>query len=263
MITLAVIVVGAVAYTGGRYVFRSHPGAKSVDRAVDELRATTSVPDADSSAFTRPRAGVYEAAGEGSEHISSPPNSQDDGAVMPITIRYLPDGCWTWRIDYNTAHWHEFDYCPKGNQLLLVAQRNFQAWDFGAIKVDNLGQYTCDPPAPVVVEDPQAGERFEHHCTGTNSAAPGSSTTAGPAVIVGLETLTIGGTEVPAVHQRRVQQLSDSQSGQVTEDWWLAPDTGLPLRSERTYRVESGSVIGKITYSEQGSWQLTSLEPRT
>jgi len=258
----AVVVLGGV-YTVGRYVFRSHPGAKSIDSAVDDLRASSSLDASNPTGFTRPAEGIYEAAGQGSEHISAPPNSQDDGAVMPITVRWLPDGCWNWHIDYNRAHWHEFDYCPKGSELFLVAQRNYQAWDFGAMKVDNLGVYTCDPPAPIVVEDPRPGQTFEHHCTGENSAAPGPSTSAGPSTIVGTETLTIGGTDVAAIHQTRAQKMTGAQVGDVTEDWWFAADTGLPLRAERRYKLDTQSVIGNITYTEQGSWQLTSLEPRT
>jgi len=260
-------VVGLVAlgglYTVGRYALRSHPGAKSLDAAVDELRASTSTDDTGPTAFVRPAPGVYLAAGDGSEHISTPPNSQDDGPTMPITVRYLPDGCWTWHIDYNRAHWHEFDYCPKGDQLLLVAQRNFQAWDFGAIKADNLGPYTCDPAAPVVVENPQPGQTFDHHCTGENSGAPGLSTMDGPATFIGTETLDIGGVTMAAIHQRRTQTMSGAQDGTTTEDWWFAPDTGLPLRAERHYQLDTKSIIGQITYTEQGSWQLTSLEPRT
>jgi hypothetical protein len=263
LLTVVGLVILAGGYTVLRYAFRSHPGAKSIDAAVDDLRASSSLDTSNPTGFVRPAPGIYTAAGEGSEHISSPPNSQDDGALMPITVRYLPDGCWNWHIDYNSAHWHEFDYCPKGTELLLVAQRNFQSWDFGAMKVDNLGPYTCDPPAPIVVEDPQPGQTFEHHCTGENSAAPGPSTSAGPSTIVGTETLDIGGVQVPAIHQTRAQQMTGAQVGDVTEDWWFAADNGLPLRAKRRYKLDTQSVIGRITYTEQGSWQLTSLEPRT
>ena len=262
LVVVALIVI-AVASTIGRYLFRSHPGAKSIDEAVEELRSGTTTADTGPNAFARPAVGVYEAAGQGRESISTPPNSQDDGATMPITIRHLSDGCWTWHIDYNSAHWHEFDFCPHGSELLLEAQRNYQAWDFGALKVDNLGNYTCDPPAPVVVEDPQPGQVFAHGCTGTNTAAPGPSESAGPSTIIGRETLTIGGVAVEAIHQTRAQVMSGEQVGTVTENWWFAPDTGLPLRAERTYKLDTDSPLGKITYHEDGSWQLTSLEPRT
>jgi hypothetical protein len=230
VLVVAALTVASLTFTVGRYLFRSHPGAKSVDAAVAQVRAASSTSSPETVTFARPAVGVYEAAGEGKESVSAPPNSQDDGATMPITIRYLRNGGW---------NWHEFDFCPQGNELLLVAQRNYQAWDFGALKVSNLGPYTCDPPAP------------------------GPSTSAGLSTIVGRETLTIGGAPVEAIHQTRVQQMTGAQVGDVTEDWWFAPGTGLPLRAERTYKLDTTSVIGKITYREHGSWQLTSLEPRT
>ncbi len=102
-----------------------------------------------------------------------------------------------------------------------------------------------------------------HHCTGDNTAAPGPSTTEGPATIVGTETLSIGGTDVQTIHQTRAQSMSGTQKGTVEEDWWFTADTGLPVRSERHYQINSGSVIGTITYTEIGSWQLESLQPQT
>lgn len=260
---LAVVVLAALAISVGRYVFRSHPAPKSVDAAVEDLRAQGTTPETGAVSFARPAMGVYTATGEGRESLTPPPNSQDDGATMPITVRYLTDGCWNWHIDYNVAHWHEYDFCPQGTELLLVGQRNYQAWDYGAMKVSNVGEYTCEPPAPIVVEDPKPGQVFQHSCSGGNSAAPGPSLTQGPSTVLGPEVVNIGGTDVPAIRQHRVQQMTGTQNGVVTEEWWFAADTGLPLRCDRTYDIKSGSVIGDITYHEEGSWQLASLEPRT
>ncbi len=253
------LIVVAFAVPSIRYVLRGHPGAKSVSSAVQQYRKSTA---GDAPArFVGPRPGVYQAKGSGTEKISFPPNSQTDGTVMPITVTALGKGCWRWRIDYNTAHWHEYDFCPGQGTLLLEAQRNFQRWDFGALTVTNLGSYTCSPPAPVVVTNPHPGQSFEHHCTGTNTASAGASDVAGPVTIVGTTTLTIGGHRVPALHQTRLEHLTGSQQGTVTEQWWFDADTGLPLRAERQYTVSSSSTIGPVHYTETGSWQLTSLEP--
>jgi hypothetical protein len=262
-IGVGVVLLLLFGATVGRYLLRDRPGAKSVDEAVEQFREGSSTTDAGSAGFVRPAAGVYQATGEGTESISKPPNSQNDGAVMPISVKYLPDGCWTWHLDYNDAHWHEFDFCPEGTQLLLVAQRNYQSWDFGVMKVENVGTFTCDPPAPVVVDDPAPGATFVHHCSGDNTAAPGPSISEGPSTVVGAETLSIGGTDVQTIHQTRSQAMSGTQKGSVEEDWWFTADTGLPVRSERHYQIESGSVIGTITYTETGSWQLESLQPQT
>lgn len=246
-----------------RYVFRAHPGPKSVSSAVKQFRATSSTGAQQAVAFTRPVAGVYQVSGEGREQITMPPNSQNDGAVMPVSVSYLAGGCWLWRIDYNVSHWHEYEFCPKGRELLLTAQRNSQAWDFGFAKVTNLGKYECSPPAPIVVESPTPGQAFTHHCTGTNSAVSGPSVAEGPATIVGPETLTIGGTRVAAIHQTRMQKISGAQKGELDENWWFAADTGMPLKADRNYKLDTDSPIGTITYTERGSWQLASLTPRT
>ena len=71
--------------------------------------------------YALPAEGVYALNGQGTERISFPPNSHPDGAVMPATITYLADGCWRWHIDYNVAHWEEYDFCPRGGRLLLKA----------------------------------------------------------------------------------------------------------------------------------------------
>jgi len=147
-LAVAAVALVAFAYPSVRYMLRSHPKAKSVSSAIEQFRDATSIPQSATKAFLRPAAGVYSATGQGSEHISFPPNSQHDGSTMPVTVRHLTNGCWTWRIDFNTAHWQEYTFCPSNAQLLLVAQRNFQSWDFGATKIDNLAQYTCSPARP-------------------------------------------------------------------------------------------------------------------
>jgi hypothetical protein len=261
-IGLAIVVV-AVAVPLIGYAFRSHPKAKSVTSAVSAFRSGGSVTAPKGLEFRLPKAGVYSARGEGKASISFPPASEDDGAVMPVTVRVLESGCWVWRIDYNTARWHEYTYCPKGRELLLESQRNFQSWDFGTASVSNTGSYSCKPRSPIVVEDPKPGETFTHRCTGENSAAPGRSTTTGPARIVGPQTLRIGGIAVPTIHQTRHQVIAGPQHGELDEQWWFAADTGLPVKAERHYRLTSSSPIGDIDYREDGSWTLESMTPRT
>jgi hypothetical protein len=263
ILLVAATLVGAVAfgYPTVRYAFRSHPDAKSMSSAVSEFRRPGTTEQSAGVAFLRPAAGVYRATGSGTEHISFPPNSQHDGAVIPVTVRHGADGCWRWRIDFNEAHWQEYDFCPQQAELLLESQRNFQSWDFGATKVENVARYTCDPPAPIVVRDPQPGTKLRHHCTGTSSAVPGTSTTEGPVDIVGTAPVTVGGERVLAIHQVRHQTISGAQRGTLEEEWWFAARTGLPLRASRDYRIQSSSPIGDITYTERGSWALESLEP--
>lgn len=262
-VSLLIAVVAVVLLTGSlRYAFRSHPGAKSVDSAVEQFRSNASTPRVPSD-FTRPAAGVYTARGHGTERISFPPNTQVDGAVMPVTVRAVAGGCWAWRIDYNTAHWHEYDFCPRGTGVVLTGDRNSQSWDFGVSHVANLGTFTYDPPSPTVVESARVGESFPNDSTGTNTAVTGTSTASGSATVAGVGELDVGGTRVRAVHQHRVQTLTGSQRGRVDEDWWFASGTGLPLQVRRSYTLRSASPLGDITYTESGAWKLDSLRART
>ncbi len=256
---LAIVVV-AFAVLVGSYLLRGHPGAKSLGAAAEQFQQTsTSRPTPES--FALPAAGVYRASGSGTERISAPPNSQNDSAVMPVTVSYAAHGCWLWRIDYNTAHWHEYSFCPDGDRLLLTGQRNFVSWDFGLTSITNLARFTCSPPSPIVVSSPQPGERFAFRCVGTNTAVSGKSTSSGPVVIVGLGTLDIGGSPVQAVHLTRTQTIRGAQDGRLEESWWFAATTGLPLEASRNYRLVTDSPIGKVTYTESGSWRLDSLVP--
>jgi uncharacterized membrane protein len=261
--SVLVVLIAVVAVVGGAYVFRSHPRAKTVSAAVDQYRKSAGHIAVVPVAFERPAPGVYSATGHGDESISAPKDSQHDGAVMPITVTTLTNGCWRWRIDYNTAHWHAYDYCPKNQDLLLVGQQNFQAWDLGMTTITNTGTYTCNPPRPIVTEDPKPGATVTHTCIGNNTAAPGRSVTTGPATVVGLETLRIGGVAVAAIHETRTQTMRGPQTGEIVEQWWFERTTGLPLRCERSYRINTASPIGKIAYREDGTWQLSTLIPHT
>lgn len=258
VVGLLVVLVAVVVLS---YVFRGHPGQKSLKSAARNLFATSTTAPV-TKGFRLPPAGVYSATGSGSESVSKPPNSETDSSTMPVSVSYAADGCWWWHIDYNTAAWHEYEFCPKGTRLLLVAQRNYQAWNFGIVSVSNLARFTCNPPSPIVVEAPVVGHTYRLRCVGTNTAVPGPSTSTGPVVIAGVGTIRVGGTPVPAIHITRRQTMSGSQTGQLYESWWFDTDTGMPLEADRNYRLVTNSPIGKITYTEEGSWRLTSLTPK-
>ena len=210
----------------------------------------------------RPRAGVYELNGEGEERIAFPPNSQADGATMPASVHYLAGGCWSFRIDYNVAHWEEYDFCPAGKALLQSGNRNGQTWDFGIAKVTNISTLTCQSGTVQLPEDAQPGQVFRRECSGTSSAVAGPTVSSTTVTIVGRERLTIAGAPVSTVHEVQQTSLGGKQKGDVKEDWWLDSQTGLPVRVERHRSIDSPSPLGDINYSENGSWQMATLEPQ-
>ena len=196
--TAVLIVLGATGFVVIPYVFREHPGPKSLHAAVKAFQGKKSTPKSSGTlSYDFPAEGVYPLKGQGTERISFPPNSQRDGAIMPATITYLADGCWRWHIDYNVAHWEEYDFCPHGGRLLLAGNGDSQSWDFGDIKVNNLARFTCPSDSVVLPQDPKPGQTQRYSCTGTNTAVSGRSIAATTVRIVGIVTLRIGGPSSP------------------------------------------------------------------
>jgi len=210
----------------------------------------------------RPPAGVYMYRGTGTEHLSLPPKSQDQGPRMPATITHRADGCWTFRIDYNSAHWQTWVYCPRDGGLVERGGETFERWDFVFTTYDSTSTFTCDPPSVAIRATMHAGDRWQQRCTGTSSGTKGTATTAGPYTFVGEERLTIGGTALAAYHFRQERTIGGSQTGTQTSELWFAVKDGLPLRNERDQTVHTDTPIGSSTYTEHGSFELTSLTPQ-
>jgi len=254
------LVLAAVAYVGVRYELRGHPGAKSVGSAVQTFRG--SAPGADTDGYVVPQAGVYTARGQGGERISFPPNSQRDGTVIPVTVTHLAGSCWRWDIDYNVAHSEQYDFCASRAGLLQPGDSDSQTWDFGVTEISNTAHITCPASTLVLPAQGTPGQSLQWSCPETNTSIAGRSVSTTSARIVGIETLRVGVTPVQTVYELQRTTVIGAQSGTVTEGWWFSRSSGLPLRVERTITVHTSSPIGAITYSESGSWQLTSLIAR-
>jgi hypothetical protein len=96
---------------------------------------------------------------------------------------------------------------------------------------------------------------------GTNSEVAGTTRSAGTYEFVGGERLVIDGGEVAVHRYRQARDITGEQTGHQETEIWIEITTGLPVRAERTVHVDSSSPVGTITYSEQGWWQLSSMEP--
>jgi hypothetical protein len=261
-IVVFLLFLSGIGYVSLSYVFRSHPGAKSMSSAIHAFRSGQDAANSNLR-YEPPVQGVYELKGQGSERISFPPNSQSDGAVMPASVTYSAHGCWLWHLDYNTAHWDEYDFCPRHNRLLQIGYQNFQSWDFGTLKVTNLASFTCPSDPIVLAENPLAGQVLRWTCSGTNTSVSGKTIERAVTPVVGTTALTIGKTTVKAVHEVEKITLSGVQKGTVIENWWFSTASGLPLRVERQITIVTASPLGTITYNEDGSWRMASLTPRT
>jgi hypothetical protein len=256
------VVIVSAATLIALFVVHEDPGARPMGEAVEEFRESgPATPER--TAGRRPPAGVYAAFGEGREELSFPPLSQHDGDVMPISVIHTSDTCWSFIIDFNAAHRQSWDYCSD-EQTGTIAERGGQTdqrWDLGAATISTSTTFVCDPPALVLAVDATADQTWDHSCEGTNTEVPGTTRSAGSYRFVGVEHLEIDGVDVSAHHYSQVRELSGAQTGEQTTEVWIEVETGLPLRAERTVRVDSSSPVGDITYTEEGWWQLQSRVP--
>lgn len=258
---LVLAVVGGVLL----FVTRDQPGEHSVDDALEEFRGDGGPDGDDDLAHTRPAPGVYPAEGEGEAALGLLGLTQSDGPSIPVTVAHESDGCWSVAIALNQAHRQVNRLCRDDDDgaILDAGGETQQAWDLGAVTQDNRTEFGCEEPA--VVDDPDAepGASWTLTCTGTNTGIDGATTSSGPTTFVGVEGLDVGGEQVQTRHLRQERTLTGAQEGEQVVDHWYAVDTGMLVREERRSAVTSQSPVGAISYTEEGWWQLTSLEPRT
>lgn len=249
VVVLAVVV--AVRWVQGR--------AEPVDP--EDVASPTGSTLPSEQAVLRPPQGVYVYEGDGTDRLDKPPMSQAQGPTMPASVTHEDDGCWTFRIDYSTNHWQTWRYCPRDGGLDEAGGQTFQRWDFGAFANESTSTFECDD-SPTIRADQQPGDEWTQSCAGSTTAVEGTTLSEGPYRFVGTETLDIGGEQVRAHRYHRDRTNSGNQDGSESTDAWFSADTGMPLRNVRRLEAVSDTLIGKVRYTEDGEFQLTSLVPR-
>lgn len=265
----AVIVV--VALIAGFLLFGGErPTSRSSDEALDVFRQTSTGvssvqtnPPADT--LSAPPAGVYAYRGSGSEKTSFPPLTEQQGPDLPGTVTAAEAGCWTVRVDYNTHHWQSWHYClgDGGRTLTDGGGSTFARRVYGSLNVDNTSTFVCSPASPLVWPSMRPGDTRPTSCTGTSDLIGGTTTSTGTTTFVGDEQRTIGSKAVAVHHVRTERALSGAQAGTEKIDLWLTVDAALPVRNERAITVTTDTPFGAVQYGEVGTFELTSLEPRT
>ncbi|HMS88961.1 MAG TPA: hypothetical protein PKE56_10980 [Acidimicrobiales bacterium] len=266
---VGVALVAVVMVAGWLALGRNRARPVSIDEARARTSTTTSSEDPSGppstggpgeGALVRPAAGVYEFAGSGREGLSLPPLSQDQGPTIPATVEHGDPGCWSIRFDYSTNHWQTWSYCIRDADLVEVGGLTWQRWMIGATAITNLTTSTCDD-APVLPAVREPDQQWPARCTSTNEAVSGEAVSEGPYRYVGEETLEVGGVEVVTAHFVREREMSGAQEGTERSEVWFAVDSGLPVRNERAISVATDTPVGASTYTEDGEFRLTSLEP--
>jgi len=257
-IVAGVVVVGLVG-VGVVLTVRDNSRPVGIDEA--KGRTTSSAVPADDPITRRPEPGVYRYEGSGTESLSVPPLSQDQGPTMPGTVELGDDGCWTFRIDYSTNHWQSWVHCPEGDDLVEDGGQSWQRWMIGTTAITNLSDFECDDGAMLVPSAPAPGQEWRTRCVGTNEAVEGEAVSEGTYRFVGDEDIEVGGTVVATHRFVRERVMSGAQVGTEHSEVWYAVDTGLLVRNERSVEARTDTPIGETTYTETGEFQLVSLTP--
>lgn len=261
--SLVVALVGIVVVVVTLWFTRESPGARSLDDALAEFRAGDPTAVESIGVFVqRPPSGVYTAAGNGRASIDFPPTSQSYGATVPVIVRADADGCWTTEVDFNDAFRQTWHHCVIDGDVVERSSRTSTRWDLGVMTIDEHADFVCDPPGVIIRAGERRAEVSRYSCVGTSDAIDGSTTSDVSYSMVGAESVDVGGTMVPAFHYVEVDTLTGAQRGTTTIEYWYAIESFLLVRMERDIALRTDSPVGSVTFTENGSWQLQSLDPR-
>ncbi|HTT87081.1 MAG TPA: MFS transporter, partial [Acidimicrobiales bacterium] len=219
-------------------------------------RGGTGVPNA-----SRPVPGVYLYSGHGTEKLTLPPLSQQEGPSMPGTVTLRGPNCWVFRIDYSTHHWQTWEYCLHGANLWEAGGQSWQLWSIGPLDVTNLSSFTCAPGTMALAASAVPDQRWHSRCTGENTSVKGMTVSAGPYEFKGAGTIVVGHARVAAAHFLRLRTDSGAQKGFERSDVWFSTKTGLPLRLQQHLQVTTATPFGTSTYTQSGVFSLVSLVP--
>jgi hypothetical protein len=201
-------------------------------------------------------------SGEGTETLSVLDTTQHWGPRLPAVVERDGARCWTFTIEYNTHHEQSTTYCPNGDVLEEAGGSTVQSFDFVVTTVEDRTTFVCSPRGETIRVTAEPGATWRQSCDGTSEQQDTHVTSAGTDTFLRVETVEVDGERVRAFHYRATRTLSGDQTGEEVVDTWYRVRDGLPVRVERHTRVDSPSPVGTVTYVEEGTYRLTSLEPR-
>ena len=212
----------------------------------------------------QPKPGVYIYAGTGEEKLSFLGTHQSQVGQLPGTVTREASGCWTFAIEYNSFHRQTWRRCVVGDRLLERGNTTEQKFAFGALSQSEHTDVVCDPALTLSDPEVRPGHRETVACTGRSQTTKTKMLQRGQLDFVGPSVVTVAGKKVAALHFSQDVTISGGQAGSTREELWIAAADGLPLRERRTIKVVSPAPapINEVTYSEQGTWRLTSMSPR-
>jgi hypothetical protein len=263
-VSVALVLIAASAVFVWRWQHRG-PSAPSVSDAIGRFRTSSTFGTGSTQQRFVPPEGVYLYDGTGRESLSFLSTKQNQGPIEPGTVVHRSDGCWEFRLDYNSFHSQTWMRCATRKQLRESGGTTTQKFDFATFKMAEHSTVTCDAAFVVLNPDAKPGTKSPMRCEGRSQTTKSTLVQQGVATYVGPDPVTVGGVAVLAGHTRERMRLSGDQTGNVDIDIWFDVVTGLPLKEAHHIRVVSPAPppLDHVTYAEDGVWQLRSTTPRT
>jgi hypothetical protein len=115
--------------------------------------------------------------------------------------------------------------------------------------------YACDDTSFRPLGD-RPGARFRISC-GT-----GSADERGTGRVVGRGAVRVGAERIGTVHVRKTTTFKGDIRGHATYDFWIARQTGVPVRIAMVSATTNDSAVGDVHYDERVTLVLRSSRPR-
>ena len=243
VVLVAVVVAGAAAWY---FVLRDPTDPVDVDEAVTSFRTDTE-PTPGTSPIPE-GVYVYETNGvEKTDALTGKKHRYPRRSTITVTAADCGVSL-LWRVlDGRSTEWV---YCVS-DAGWEVASQNERHTFFGNTKRTT---YTCEN-SPIRPKDREPGRR-------PVSCTTGDAEERGTAFVVGRERLEVSGTPVATDHVRKKTQFSGEIRGFATHDLWFDEKSGVPVKIVMVSRTTNDSPVGEVTYDEDVTLVLTSLEPR-
>lgn len=225
------------------------PGA---DPAAAPVPAATPAPASAVPAPPFPAEGVYVYDTTGFEEVDALGGARHDYPAQ-TSIVHRREGCGA------TETWQPFQDRRDVRQLCAEPGRHrLQHFDatrsfFGQTDTRRL---ECDEGATAFAAGARPGDVFEFRCVQEGADA------ANRLEILGVETVVVGGQAVEAVHSRATSAVSGGASGSSSIESWVHPETGLTLKRISVLDGSESGPSGTVSYHEEYTLVLRSLEPR-
>jgi hypothetical protein len=248
ILVLAFIILSSAGGTAWALVFRTVSSPVGLRDALRMYRKEQSERMLSALRSRLPGPGVYSYRTSGGEGLNLVGVQRD---FPPETPMIVTEGrCATVSWVPITQHTESTVVCPGAYGALSVPQLVTYEDIAGTSTTATL---TCPATAYLLPAGPSAGQRWNATCSLSSPAEK----VALAGVVLGPDTMTVGGSKLRVEHTRLTFTYQGGAQGTNPTDYWILPSTGLIVREKETVSIAQGGV----NYGENMNAVLTGLVP--